>query len=948
MKLKGTFLNNKVAKRIFGLFVISGLIPILLLAFLSLNQISNLNEKQISQQLRRDAKSYGLSLYDRLLVVEHKLKLLVSVARSEQLDTRHFSKQSQISGLLLSRKDQEPLTILGSLETPPAFSNRELEFLRQGNPVVTQIPGSTSGQPTLLMSLAVNQTKPLDGILTAVIDSDYLWSDPATFDLDTGLCVLTEARKPLFCSNPQLEKILRNAGRELELNNKNYFYYAPGNQEILTENWNLFTQPRFFLPSLKIVLLKNRESAFWQMEKFTGIYVGVILLAVSIVALMSVYLIRKSMSPLEALMGGIQRLSNGDFEQRVSVGSGDEFERVADAFNAMATRIGQQLNALSTLAEIDQLILSRPRPEHIVHIFLSGVRNIVECDWAGSVLLTEKEMSGKILFKEDQQDELRLQAGKTVTIPVEERFAIRQKRSFLISGDDTSYSWLTKPLSTANAQYYLVHPVSNTDNLLALLILGFDNKPPTAEVIAQSEEFADRISVAFSNAAWEKKLYIQAHFDTLTGLPNRMLLEDRISQELSHAARNHSFPAILFLDLDRFKNVNDSLGHSAGDTLLKEASTRLRHNLREEDTIARLGGDEFIILVSGMKTLEEAAVTASSVAEKLIADISHPILLGNQSIRISASIGIATYPTDGEDAEMLLRNADSAMYRAKRDGGGSVRFYSQDLNLQATHRLTMEASLHQALQEEHFVLHYQPKLEASSRTITSFEALIRWTPPGKEMIYPNDFIPLSDEIGLSIPIGKWVLQSACAQVSEWQGAFKRLPKVSVNISANHFHNGNLVADVENALQLSGLHPSRLELEITERIAMQDTKRTLSTLEKLCDMGVAITIDDYGVGYSSLRYLTRFPVSFLKIDRSFISDLPHNKKDLAIVSSTIQLAHQLELHIVAEGVETEEQHAILQELECDEVQGFLYSRPVAAGVAAKLIEEQSSDFSKTAS
>jgi len=631
------------------------------------------------------------------------------------------------------------------------------------------------------------------------------------------------------------------------------------------------------------------------------------------------------MSPLEALTEGIRNLADGKFNKNLTVRSGDEFEEVADAFNQMSARIGHQFDTLSTLAEIDRLILSRPRPEQVINITLSGIGKIIRSDSAGIVLFGEDGLTGQLLGRSNGERESKIIGS--ITMPLEQQFTVRQERSFLISKSDSSFGWLKESLPQFDMHFFLVLPVVKGDDLFALLILGFKQKKPSVDNIAGAEEFTDRISVAFSNAAWEEKLYYQAHYDVLTGLPNRLLLQDRITQEISHAARNKAFLTILFLDLDRFKKVNDSLGHATGDAMLTIMASRLQKCLRTEDTVARLGGDEFIIMISGMPSREIAAANASTIAEKMLQNISKPLTLKQQEIIITGSIGIATYPTDGEDTEILLRNADIAMYQAKKEGSGKFYFYSDELNDQAIHRLSMETKLHHALAEDQFLLYFQPKVEINTRTVTSCEALIRWVIPNQGIVYPNEFIPMIDEIGLSVPVGKWVLHTACKQAKQWQSGADSPIAVSVNISAIHFHRGDLVKHVQEALQLSGLNPSCLDLEITESAAMHDTERTISILLQLRDMGVTISIDDYGTGHSSLKYLTSFPVTTLKIDRGFIHQIPEKQNYLSIVSSTILLAHNLGLRVIAEGVETEEQLNCLKEMGCDEFQGYLCSPPV---------------------
>jgi len=431
------------------------------------------------------------------------------------------------------------------------------------------------------------------------------------------------------------------------------------------------------------------------------------------------------------------------------------------------------------------------------------------------------------------------------------------------------------------------------------------------------------IAVAFANAAWEDRLYTQARYDLLTTLPNRASLEERLEQEISHASRFDECVAILFLDLDRFKNINDSLGHEFGDAVLKEISSRFRKDLREEDTVARLGGDEFVVMLRGLENSEKAVASASAVAEKIIHFITRPIILDEHEIRITTSIGISIYPTDAMNMNTLLRNADSAMYHAKDMGRGNFQFYSEELHAAANYRLEMETKLHRAVEQDEFELYYQPKLDTKTQTIIGSEALIRWIDEDGNFIEPTKFIAVAEDIGLTTVIGEWALKVACKQAREW------LLPISVNISARHFHHGSLVEHVKAALHEANLDPQYLEVEITETTTMHNLEKTVSVLESLKEVGIKISIDDFGTGYSSLNYLKHFPVDKLKIDRIFIKNILLLEKDLAIVKSTVSLAHNLGLNVIAEGVELEEQREALEELGCDELQGFLYSQALPA-------------------
>ena len=413
--------------------------------------------------------------------------------------------------------------------------------------------------------------------------------------------------------------------------------------------------------------------------------------------------------------------------------------------------------------------------------------------------------------------------------------------------------------------------------------------------------------------------------DSLTKLPNRALLEDRIAQAIGHARRSMLGCAILFVDLDRFKTINDSLGHFVGDELLKGVALRLRGLVRAEDTVSRLGGDEFVILLCETADTEEA----TGVAAKIVAALREPFRVQHQELYVTPSVGVSVYPMHGENAQTLITSADAAMYNVKQAGRNDVRVFASEMSTFFPERLMLENDLRGALEREEFVLFYQPKVDVGSGETVGMEALVRWRHPEKGLVAPDRFIPLAEETGLIVPIGRWVIHEACRQNKAWQDSGMPELRIAVNISGLQFRQKDLLDTIAASLHATGLSPECLEVEITESVVMHNASEAIVTLEKLSRMGVHVSIDDFGTGYSSLSYLKRFPIDTLKIDRSFIRDVSSDMDDAAIVRATIGLAHNLRLRVVAEGVETAEQLHFLRSLGCDEYQGYHKSRPLPA-------------------
>jgi diguanylate cyclase (GGDEF)-like protein len=432
----------------------------------------------------------------------------------------------------------------------------------------------------------------------------------------------------------------------------------------------------------------------------------------------------------------------------------------------------------------------------------------------------------------------------------------------------------------------------------------------------------------------ESEIQQLINYDTLTGLPNRSLLHDRLKLAISQASRGRELVGVLFLDLDRFKSINETLGHRIGDRLLKTVAKRLSACVRESDTLARLGGDEFVAILVGVNTAEGI----TTVAKKILMLISEPIYIDDQEIYTSASIGIAVYPMDGEDSHTLLKHADLAMYQAKELDRNNFQFFSREMNIKVLERMMLENSMRKALEREEFFLVYQPQVDARTGIITGMEALIRWQHPDLGLLAPDKFIYLAEETGFIVPIGEWVLRSACRQNRAWQRQGLPSVRVAVNLSAKQFGQYHLDEMIASTLLETGLDPEWLELEITESAIMKNAEENAIILHKLKEMGVSLAIDDFGTGYSSLSYLKHFPISRLKIDRSFVRDITTNPDDAAIAEIIIAMAQTLKLSVIAEGVETRAQMELLSFNNCIEMQGYLFSRPVPAEQFAKFLRD----------
>jgi len=506
---------------------------------------------------------------------------------------------------------------------------------------------------------------------------------------------------------------------------------------------------------------------------------------------------------------------------------------------------------------------------------------------------------------------------------------------------------LTAALLFAFLRHTLVRPILH----LSRITKEFGRGNLTLEIDVASNDEVGELAQSFKDMrqnlqSSNEQIRYLAYHDHLTGLPNRLMFNDYLEHSLGRARRAGETLALLYIDLDNFKRINDTLGHHAGDELLKLLAQRLRSSLRREDylarteseqetdAVARVGGDEFTIILPAIKS----PYAAASVATRVLEMLSHPFSVGSHEIFVTASIGITTYPHDAKNAEALVKNADVAMYHAKEEGKNNYQYYSESMNVAALERLTLENRLRGALERDELLLHYQPLVDARSQHIIGVEALIRWQHPDLGLLPPAQFIPLAEESGLIVPIGEWVLRTACRQMKQWRDAGMNNLRMSVNLSNQQFRREPLDGVIEGILDETGLPPECLEVELTESSIMQSEKTAARMLTAIKRLGVRIALDDFGTGYSSLSYLRRFPIDTLKIDRSFVKDIVTNHDDAAIISAIIAMAETLKLSVTAEGVEDLQQFEFLREHGCHTIQGFLFSHPVPPEEIERLLQQ----------
>lgn len=650
------------------------------------------------------------------------------------------------------------------------------------------------------------------------------------------------------------------------------------------------------------------------------------LIGLAIELLLLAWIIRRQVArPLGMLQRATQSLASGELNLKLPVDRGDELGKLARSFTDMAGKLRARDEALSQRAtELEHEVQQRHESEEARQRLADRLSIAAEVAYLG---VWEWDLNSQSSYWDAQT--FRLYGLEPFSIkPSSENWLERvadEDRTRLVTA---LRNGIDGPHSRHEIEYPLTWPNGEVHHLLCTFHVSFDLNGKANRLTGVQVDITER-------KLTEQHILHMATHDSLTGLANRRLLTDRLQQKILTSERHPHITALLFIDLDHFKQVNDTLGHSLGDQLLKSVSTMLCNQVRKGDTVARLGGDEFVILLPCIAHSDNAV----KVAKKIIQCLTEVVRVEGANLTITPSIGIALYPNDGLDAETLLRNADIAMYRAKAQGRNRYQCYTADMGELASEVLRLEMALRQAIEQQEFELYYQPKVAAANQAIIGAEALIRWNRQGHGQVPPDKFIPFAEQRNLILGIDQFVLRQACKQMHEWRDAGVPSLPVAVNLSSAHFAHESLLADIQALLDEFDLTPALLQLEVTEGLLLQESSTVHNNLAGLRQMGIKISLDDFGTGYSSLSYLHRFPVDQLKIDRSFISSLSSEDPDAPLVSAIISIGHSLNLSVIAEGVESAEQAQLLHRLNCDELQGYYFSRPLpAADYARKLLGE----------
>ena len=883
MRLEGTFLASRLGRRIFLMFCLAVVIPALSVFWLTYENAAQLASKTDSSSLRAANKHYALSVYGRLEMA--RLVLARANPVPSEPDSVNlapiFSEVSVVDETVLAAEasDEDPRLIVRK-----AGDKTQVSLL---------LPIIREGKSTLLMGR---------------LNPAFLWGD-ADAAISNGQVCVSSGAVVLACLGETL----------------------PSNSEpVVRDTWDLFLEPGFGAESWRFLATSAPRSHFGQYGNLIApIGIGMLLLAL----LLSSVVIRRILIPLEALLGKITAIGGGNASEVVV--TDDEFARIDRTFGDMERRIADQIQTLKTLQEVDRLILERVPLLQIVDVVLERIADVVGPRPLALSLSDpgNDQRPRHFLHLPRGDSEVEVQLGAD---PLDDGGGSLQSPAHGW-GSSLAIGPGFAGLDLTGVSFATVGPVEGPTVRLAIgHIQG--QTPEDREWHSGGTQslvdLAERVAVAVASEAHERKLTFQARHDLLTNLPNRLAILEELPKLLREAKRDSVGLAILFIDLDRFKAINDGLGHGLGDSVLVEVSRRIAAAIGPKQLVARLGGDEFLVVIPNVVSTDVVFAIDRAIRRGL----QNPIHIAGESLTMDFSAGIAVYPRDGREPETLLHNADLAMYRAKRSGGGAVLAFDSEMNQSAVKRVQMENDLRLALRTEQLFVQYQPRIDSRDGSIVGAEALVRWEHPTLGRVMPDEFISLAEECGLIGDIGVYVINESCRQLSQWKREGLDLPLMAINVSSLQLRSGDLFDKISSALEANDLAWSELEVEITESVLVKDSAYASGQLQRLRDAGATVAIDDFGTGYSSLAYLASLPTDTIKIDRAF-SRLLSTQETQSVVRSIIALGIALSKRIVAEGVEKPEDVEMLSSWGCHVIQGYVYFAPLTADAMRMQLRDQ---------
>lgn len=899
--------KNTFARKILIVFLLSTIIPIVGLAILSQEYVAESITNEALDSLRKDAKSYGLYTFERLTIIDRQLSNI-----SLSIDDHVPQSVKNIFG------DFVNIEIISALpEINKKFKNISKPalntFLNESGELfirIDKLHTSKSGEPL---------------ILRGEFKAEYIWGNQETNIFTEPVCIFDGTDELLFCSEDQILKSISLHKLKLLLKNPSSLTLdASENSKYFITNWELYLPTHYQGTGWKFVILKNQNAMLALINKHRSIIFPIALIFFFIIAYWLLRTTDRLLNPLKTLMNATRRVSSGDYDFEVDVKSKDEFEGLSNAFNDMAKNLNFQFSKSKAFSQLDQNALEVLDIHYSIKKSLPGIIKAFKSKW---VAISVKD-SGQtnlvtthcIVQHPDGQQTTEYTRFSHRVNPIQflsdlvELSHYEYKHMFASFGEkvDAAKNWVRK--------------VELNNEIVCYISIGADeNVRLTNTEVDTLDELSERISVIYTSYQQKNKLYKQAQFDDLTNLPNRNHMLEALKKAWEVSSANETSIAILFIDLDHFKKVNDLSGHHVGNEVLKQVASRIAACVKKEDIVARLSGDEFCVLINPLQNVAQA----QEVANKITGVFTKPFVVKELSYFLGSSIGVAVGPEYCGSSEQLLERADLAMFTAKEQGRNQVVLYDDKIEKDRSLRLSLERDLHFALENGEISLVYQPKMDLTSGRLNSAEALARWTRQNLGVVQTDYFISIAEDSGLIHDIGAWVLKQACKDFMVWKDKGVDIESIAINVSAHQLAAKNYPTIVESVINETGIMPSCLEIEITESAFIRDEGLLVAELNALHKLGVKISIDDFGKEYSSLSYLRKMPFDTLKIDREFIIDLETSEHDKQIINVIISIGHVLNKKIVAEGIETIMQRSILRDLGCDLGQGYLFSRPISS-------------------
>lgn len=928
MKLgRSSTLQSRVGKRVLALVLVAALLPLGVLVVLLESEVRELLIDQGNRRVAAAAKTYAVGVFDRLLVARETAKYAEHPATgpAAPLAGRYFS------ALVLARPGAQSRVLIGAPD--PELVQWAATATLAGLKTPSLLHRAGDGR----IFMATRGMDPA-AVLAGALNPAFLWGEEDEVPAGMTPCVIgADKVEPLFCPSGLHGGLLASMDLGRGQAKLAKVVRRGDGKTFRGIMWPMFMQNEFGLGDWYFTVLAEEGELFGTLHAFWRAFILVVALALLMSFWLSMRQIDGILTPLNQLTARTRAIAAREFDRRIDVASGDEFEELGAALNTMSDELGRQFELADTYAYIDRQILARGELRNVLAEALDRLSRLCSSPRIAA-LIFDREAADSVLALALPPQDAGPQQAERVELDDASRAAIGAVRDAVVVAADAVPPCLAAMLPGVQRRT-LLQPILWGDFACGILALeapeGRDFDAGERRFIAG---FADRIAVAASANWRDAKLFFQAHHDALTRLPNRLLFNDRLQREITRGDREEVRMAVLFVDLDHFKTVNDTQGHVAGDELLCVAAERIRHAVRESDTVARYGGDEFAVLLAGLHDHQNAL----RVAEKIIGALSVPFSVAGQDSFLSASVGISVYPHDGLDAETLLRNADLAMYRAKAAGRRQCLFFEERMNAEAVARFALDRELHHAVARREFELHFQPQISSATGKVVAAEALIRWHHPARGLVAPGYFIPAAEASGIILDIGRLALEEACVKLRRWNADGLILDRLSINVSARQLARHDFIDLVQAGIAGDG-KPLSIELEITESVLLEDTAQLVSGLTRLAEMGCSIALDDFGTGFSSLSYLKRLPVHCVKIDREFVMDLDRGVESHAFVEAIVKMSHALGKRVVAEGVETASQAAILRGLGCDYLQGYYFSRPVPEAAFVAFAREFEADF-----